>query len=150
MEDNLFGLHNELVKGTYQHSHYISFYVTDPKRRHIHKMIVKDRVVHHAVYRILYSIFDKSFIHDSYSCRINKGTHRAVDHLEKFTRQVSRNYAFSCFALKCDIKKFFASIDQQILLKLIKKKIEDKRTLRLIVEIVGSYQTDFLKIAACL
>ena len=87
----------------------------------------------------MYPIFNKSFIYDSYSCRLNKGTHRAVNRLEKFTRIVSRNYTRPCFALKCDIKKFFASVDHQILLGLIEKKIKDKNALWLVAEIIGSY-----------
>ena len=122
LEDNLFILHQELKSGTYRHGDYTSFYITDPKLRKIHKATVRDRVLRHAIYRVLYPIFDKSFIYDSYSCRLDKGTHKAVDRLEVFIRKASRNYLSCCFVLKCDIKKFFASIDQGILLKIIEKK----------------------------
>ena len=124
---------------TYRHSDYTSFYITDPKLRHIHKAEVRDRIVHHAVYRILYPIFDKSFIFDSYSCRLNKGTHRAVKRLESFTRKVSGNYTKPCFALKCDVKKFFDSVDHQILLGIIQKKITDLDTIWLLKRIIGSF-----------
>ena len=86
LEDNIFQIHQELKTKTYQHFHYTSFYIKDPKLRHIHKASVKDRVLHHAVFRILYPLFDPSFIFDSYSCRTDKGTHRAVRRLEKFLR----------------------------------------------------------------
>jgi len=69
LEDNLFELHQKLANKTYRHSNYTSFYVRDPKLRHIHKATVRDRILHHAVFRILYPIFDRSFIYDSYSCR---------------------------------------------------------------------------------
>jgi len=97
--------------------------------------------VHHAIYRTVYYIFDKSFIYDSYSCRLKKGTHKAVLRLEKFTRKVSKNYTQPCFALKCDIKKFFASVNHQILFNLIKRKIKDKNTLWLIKEIIQSFNS---------
>lgn len=134
--------HHQLKSGKYKHSDYTSFFITDPKTRHIHKTIVRDRIVYHAVYRILYPIFDKSFICDSYSCRIEKGTHRAVNRLEQFSRKVSQNHTKPCFALKCDIKKFFDSIDHQIFFKLIKKKISDKKCLDLIWEIIDSFSFD--------
>ena len=106
LEDNIFTLHEELVAGTYRHGSYHRFHIFDPKHRIIHKALVRDRLAHHAVYRVLYPLFDRSFIFDSYSCRIGKGTHAAVDRLVQFTRQVSRNNTRPCWALKFDIKKF--------------------------------------------
>jgi len=90
--DNIFSLHHDLVSFKYRHGGYKAFKVFDPKPRDIHKANVRDRLVHHAVYRILYSFFDRTFTVDSYSCRNNKGTHKAVDRLEKFTRIISQNY----------------------------------------------------------
>lgn len=98
-----------------------------------------DRVLHHAIFRILYPIFDKSFIFDSYSCRNNKGTHAAVNRLNNFTRKVSKNYAKTCFILKCDIKKYFDSISQDTLMALIEEKIKDESAIWLINIIVKSF-----------
>lgn len=109
--------------------------------RRIHKACVKDRVLHHAVFRILYPIFDPIFIFDSYSCRVCKGTHRAINRLQKFARKVSNNNTKNCYILKCDIKKFFDSIDHDILIYLIEKKIKNKDTIWLIKEIVKSFST---------
>lgn len=140
LEDNIFRIRQELKTKTYQHSDYTAFNVCDPKLRHIHKACVKDRIVHHAIFRILYPIFDNFFIFDSYSCRIGKGTHRAVNRLEEFCRKLSRNNTKPIFALKCDIKKFFDSIGQNILLELIKKKIKDENTFWLISKIIKGYE----------
>lgn len=142
LEDNLFTLYRELKSKTYQHSNYTPFCIQDPKLRRIHKASVRDRVLHHAVFRILYPIFDKSFIFDSYSCRLHKGTHRAVSRLEKFTRRLSKNNSRNIFALKCDIRKFFDSIDQSILLDLIKRKINDDNAMWLIRLIVKSFEKE--------
>ncbi len=139
LENNLFELYKRLKNKTYRHGGYQDFYVQDPKRRHIHKAKVEDRIIHHLLYKYLYGIFDKTFIYDSYSCRIGKGTHRAVRRLEKFTRKVSRNYTRSCWALKLDIKKFFASVDHKILLGLLEEKIRDKNILRLLEHVITSY-----------
>lgn len=139
LEDNLFDLHESLRTKTYRHGNYQAFYVHDPKKRHIHKASVKDRVIHHLLYEYLYSVFDKSFIYDSYSCREGKGTHKAVKRLEKFTRQVSKNYTRPCWVLKLDIKKFFASVDYQILINLLKKKVKDQDILWLLREVIDSF-----------
>ena len=141
LEDNLLFLHRELLAGAYRPSPYFSFYITDPKLRHIHKVAVRDRVVHQAVFRILNPIFDRHFIYDSYSSRDNKGTHRAVKRLETFCRKLSRNYHYPVWILKCDIKKFFDSVDHRILIKLISAGFADLQVLGLIELIIGSFHT---------
>ncbi len=139
LEDNIFSLRQELENRTYRHGQYEQFNIFDPKFRVIHKAMVRDRLAHHAVYRVLNPVFERSFIFDSYSCRVGKGTHKAVDRLEQFARKVSQNYSGPCWALKCDIKKFFASVDHKILFKIIARRISDLRALRLLGEIIKSY-----------
>lgn len=139
LEDNLFDLHQLLKSKTYQHGNYQSFYVQDPKQRHIHKAQVVDRIVHHLLYKYLYEVFDKTFIYDSYSCRLEKGTHKGIKRLEKFVRIVSNNYTKDCWALKLDIRKFFASVDHQVLINLLKKKIEEPNISRLLKEVIDSF-----------
>ncbi len=141
LEDNLFKIHRELATGAYTNEPYISFYITDPKLRHIHKASVRDRVVHQAVFRVLYPMFDTGFVFDSYSCRVGKGTHRAVTRLEQFLRQASHNNIRLVYALKCDIRKFFDSLDKDILFSLVKNKIADGRLLSLIGSIINSFET---------
>lgn len=87
LEDNLFTLHQRLKNKTYRHGNYQSFYVHDPKQRHIHKAIVIDRVIHHLLYTFLYKLFDSSFVYDSYSCRLKKGIHKGVERLEIFCKR---------------------------------------------------------------
>jgi retron-type reverse transcriptase len=139
--DNIYSLHNDLKNKTYKHSNYEAFKINDPKPRDIHKASVKDRLCHHAIYRVLYPHFDKKFIHDSYSCRVDKGTHRAIYRFEKFIRKVGKNNTKQCWVLKCDIKKFFASIDHAILKIILSKGIFDTDTLWLLGNIIDSFQT---------
>ena len=139
LEDNLFELHRRLKNKTYKHGGYQEFWVNDPKRRRIHKAVVEDRIVHHLLYKYLYDVFDKTFIYDSYSCRIGKGTHKAVKRLEAFSRKLSRNYTQDFWALKLDIKQFFANVDYQILKQLIRKKVTDGGILRLLDEVIDSF-----------
>ncbi len=139
--DNIVELHQSLVNKSYRHGNYESFFVNDPKRRHIHKASVRDRLLHHAVYRILYPFFDRTFISDSYSCRNEKGTHKAIYRFRALANQVSRNYTRTCWVLKCDIRKFFASIDHQVLLSILKEYIPDQDIIWLLQNIVESFQT---------
>ncbi len=136
---NIIILHNDLISKNYKHSQYKSFNISDPKPRNIHKATVRDRLLHHAIYRILYSYFDKTFISDSFSCRFGKGTHEAINRFREFSYKVSRNHTRNVWVLKCDIKKFFASIDQKILIEIIKKYINDEDTIWLLTEIISSF-----------
>ncbi|KKR70964.1 MAG: Retron-type reverse transcriptase [Candidatus Woesebacteria bacterium GW2011_GWA2_40_7b] len=141
LEQNIFELHRELKAGIYRHGLYKPFYIHDPKQRLIHKATVRDRVVHHAIYSVLNLIFEPTFIANSFSCRIGKGTHKGVEALKKILRKASRNNTGNCFALKCDIKKFFDSIDHPILLDVLAKRIKDERAMSLLTEIVGSFSS---------
>ncbi|KKW39582.1 MAG: RNA-directed DNA polymerase [Parcubacteria group bacterium GW2011_GWA1_54_9] len=138
---NVLELYYELSTNTYQHGGYEHFKINDPKPRDIHKASVRDRLVHHALYRTLYPFFDRTFIGDSYSCRLGKGTHKAMNRFRTFARQVSKNDTYTCWVLKCDIRKFFASIDQQVLMEIVGRYIPDERIRSLIGNIVGSFNS---------
>jgi len=142
LEENIFKIYMDLKYRRYKHGAYHSFYIYDPKQRHIHKAIVRDRILHHAVFNVLEPIFDPTFISNSFSCRFGKGTHKGVDCLTRMVRQVSRNYTNPCFALKCDISKFFASVDHQTLISIIGKKIRDDKAMCLIKEIIFSFNSN--------
>lgn len=142
LEDNLFQLHEKLVAGIWKPDPYIAFRINDPKPRIIHKASVRDRVLFQAVYRKLYPVFDSTFIFDSYSSRLGGGTHRAVKRLAFFARKLTGNYRNIGLALKCDIRKFFDSIDHSVLKSLIRRKIFDKQLLDLIDKIIDSFETE--------
>ncbi len=137
--DNILKLHNDLENKTYNHGGYYAFNICDPKPRNIHKASVRDRLVHHAIYRILYPFFDRTFIPDSYSCRLDKGTHKALERFSSFNYTVSRNNTKTCWILKCDIRKFFASIDHQILIRILKQHIPDHNIIWLLERIIKSF-----------
>ncbi len=139
LEKNLFQLRRELKSQTYKHGPYVGFYISDPKLRHIHKASVRDRVLHHAIYSVLSPVFEPTFIPNSFSCRIGKGTHKGVLALQQMMRQESLNYTRKCFALKCDVSQFFASVDHTILLRILKRKIQDKQTIWLLEDIIRSF-----------
>jgi retron-type reverse transcriptase len=139
--DNILTLREELVNKTYQHGGYQAFKINDPKPRDIHKASVRDRLVHHAIHRILCPHFDRKFIFDSYSCRLKKGTYQAINRCCDFAGKVSKNNTRTCWVLKCDIRKFFANIDHKILKDILEKYIADEDVLWLIAQVINSFET---------
>ena len=131
LEKNLLKLQRELQGDRYRHGAYQDFMIRDPKKRLISAAPYRDRVVHHALCNIIEPLFDKTFIHDSYACRKGKGTHAAIERYSQFARK-------NRFVLKCDIQKYFQSVDHGVLLGMLSKKIQCRRTMVLIKEIVRS------------
>ena len=136
---NIISLHRDLENKIYKHSAYEEFKISDPKPRVIHKALVRDRLLHHALYRYLYPFFTKTFIADSFSCRLGKGTHKAVNRFNDFYHKVSKNNTKQVWVLKCDIRKFFDSINQGILLNLLDSYINDQGIVSLLRIIIGSF-----------
>ena len=139
--DNILALHSKLANHTYRHGGYRTFNISDLKPRNIHKATVRDRLLHHAMYRKLYPFFDKTFIADSFSCRNGKGTHKALNRFRDFGYIVSKNNTRTCWVLKCDIQKFFANIDYGVLLGILQKYIPDKNILWLLREVIASFSS---------
>jgi retron-type reverse transcriptase len=140
LESNIFSLQKRLQTKSWAPDPHDSFYISDPKLRHIHKASVRDRVFNQALFRIIYPIFETTFVHDSYSCRNNKGTHKGVQRLDTFIRQSTQNYTKPVFALKCDIKRFFDSVSHDILLAQLSSKIDDCDIMRILELIIRSFE----------
>ncbi len=131
MADRLLQLQHELRTQTYQPGAYVNFTIHDPKQRLISAAPFPDRVVHHALCNLIEPLFERQFIAHSYANRLNKGTHRAIDHLQALSRQFR-------FVLRVDIVKHFPSIDHIILLDMIGDIVRDERTMWLVEQIVHS------------
>jgi RNA-directed DNA polymerase len=130
-EENLHQLQDELRARTYSPGAYRHFFIHEPKRRKISAAPFRDRVVHHALCRVIEPIFERYFISDSYACRVDKGTHRALDRCQEFARRHR-------YALQGDVVQFFPSIDHAILRDLLARHIRDDDVLGLIDRIVNS------------
>jgi retron-type reverse transcriptase len=114
--------------------------VHDPKPRNIHKACVTDRVLHHAIHRILEPVFDQKFIFDSYACRTGKGSRQAVARFRSFAWKVSRNNTRTVWVLKCDIRRFFDSVDRRILFGLLAREVSDAKALQLLWNVTRSFE----------
>jgi len=132
-ESELLRLQEELAGGAYRHGGYRVFEIFDPKFRQIQAASFRDRVVHHALCNIIEPIFDRGFIYDSFACRKGKGTLLALARCEKLARRLRQGYV-----LKADISKYFHSVDHEILLGIIARKIGDKAVFKLCAEIINS------------
>lgn len=112
-ESNLMALYRELVEDRYMLSPSTCFVIEHPVKREIFAASFRDRIVHHYLAMRLEPIFEKEFIHDSYSCRKGKGTLFGVKRLKRFIAQCSVGYTQPCYVLQCDLRGFFMSIDRQ-------------------------------------
>lgn len=131
LERQLCRLQDELRGQTYRPGAYRTFRIFEPKPRLISAAPYRDRVVHHALCGVVEPLFEPAFVFDSYACRRAKGTHAAVDRLTTFAR--GRRYV-----LKCDVSKYFASIDHAILKRLVARKVKDRDVLWLVGLIIDS------------
>ncbi len=135
LEKNILKIIEVLKNKTYRPGGYNDFYIYDPKRRMISAAPYFDRVIHHALINVIEPIIGRSFIHDTYACIKGKGTHKAVERYREFQKK-------NTYVLKCDIRKYFPSIDREILLSKVERKIKCPDTLWLVKEILDSRETD--------
>ena len=127
---NLAALHAELHAGTYCPQPYTIFMVYEPKPRTIYAPAFRDLVVQHAIYRLVYPIFNRGFIDQSFACRKGKGTHAAAD----YAQAALRASAPGSYLLQLDIRKFFYRIDRTVLRRLIERKIKDVRFVNVMMQ----------------
>ncbi len=152
LNENLRSLRQELLQETYLPQPLKTFIIRDPKTRVISKSEFKDRIVHHAIVNILEPIYEIYFIHDSCANRKRKGTLFALRRFDVFKRKVSKNgkqvnngYPNANFVqgycLKADIRKYFDTVDHEVLIKLLKRRIKDKQTISLIKKIIFNFHS---------
>ncbi|HMS91570.1 MAG TPA: RNA-directed DNA polymerase [Candidatus Absconditabacterales bacterium] len=126
-ESKIIELWNDLVNGTYTIRPSICFIIKDPIQREVFAADFRDRIIHHLIYNYIYELFDRHFIYDSYSCRLEKGTHFGIKRIEHFLRSCTQNYTCDAYILKLDIKGFFMHIDKHILFEKIETFLQSKK-----------------------
>jgi RNA-directed DNA polymerase len=131
LDAEIYFLQTELTNQTYQPGPYRTFTIFDQKPRLISAAPFRDRVVHHALCNIIEPIYERSFIFDSYASRKGKGSHAAVRRFQQFMQGAD-------YVLKCDIRKYFPSIDHEILKSRLRRKIGCKGTLWLLDTLIDS------------
>ncbi len=139
LNENLKILREELLSEEYKPKPLRTFVIRDPKVRKIRKSYFVDRIVHHAICNILEPIFEKRFIYDSFANRIGKGTLNAIKRLDKFKLKVSKNNTRNCYVFKADVKHYFDEVNHNILINILRKKINDKRVILLISKVLKNH-----------
>ena len=153
LETNLIKILLDLKKNKYKFDKYRQFTIYEPKERIIKSLPYKDRVVHQwYINEFIKPFFYLRFIKDSYACIDNKGTHNAVKKVQRYMKNMNNKYK-DYYVLKCDIKKFFYSINKELLLNILNKNISDKKLLELTKNIlytedkkgipIGNYTSQF-------
>ena len=122
-ERELFRLHKEITDWRYKINQSICFVIFRPIQREIFAADFRDRIVHHLVYNYIMPVFEKTFINDSYSCRIGKGTHYGIKRIDKFIRSCSQNYSKDCYILELDIKGYFMAMNRTLLFNKVKGEL---------------------------
>ena len=126
-EKQIIELYKQIISYDYEPKRSICFVVKKPVKREIFAADFSDRVVHHLIYNYIMPLFDATFIHDSYSCRIGKGTHYGIGRINKFIRSCSHNYKQDCYVLKLDISGYFMAMNKSILFNQIKNTLNKKK-----------------------
>lgn len=134
-EEGLADIHDRLIWGSWRPSRMVEFFVHEPKKRLIHAPQFKDRVVHHALVRVISPIVETKFIADSYACRSGKGTHAAMYRAQQFLRSAKVHYC-NPYILKADISAYFLSVHHDVLKRIVRRTIRCPRTLDLIDHII--------------
>lgn len=127
LEENIFSLFEETMSRQYEPKKSICFIVDQPVKREIFAAHFRDRVIHHFIYNYISPIFEKTFINDSYSCRVGKGTHYGIKRVDHFIRSCSQNYRKPCYILKLDIKGYFMGMNKNILLHKLNCTLKKKK-----------------------
>jgi len=130
-EKNIIEVVEQLQNKTYTPGKYEKFFIYEPKQREVLAAPLKDRVVHHAIHDVVEPIIDRKFIYDSYACRKNKGTHKAIVRAQRFLQA-------NDYFIHLDVKKYFPSINHTILRNILKKHFWDKAVLELFDKIIHS------------
>jgi retron-type reverse transcriptase len=149
--NNIKTLQSELINKTYSPYPLKKFIIRDPKTRTIHSSIFRDRIVHHAIVNILQPIYEKIFIYDSFASRKNKGTHNAVKRFESFVKKVSsngrliknsyNNNSIKGYVLKADFRHYFDTVNQEVLINILRKKFNDEDLIDLIKIILENFES---------
>lgn len=134
---NLIDIKNKINK---ENGKYNLFMIYEPKERLILSLNLKDKIINHMVGYILFDVLEKSLIDSNVAVRVNKGTSYGIKLVKKYIKKLNYNY----YCLKIDIKKYFYSINHNILKDLLNKKIKDKLFLDIVYKIIDSSDEDYI------
>ena len=127
LEKNIWDLREDILKRRYKPSPLVCFIIEEPVKREVFAPMFRDRVVSHLLFKFISPLFEKTFIYDSYSCRVGKGTLFGINRSEHHIRSITDNYTKTAYGLSIDISGYFMSIERKRLLTIVKTKLESFR-----------------------
>lgn len=143
LDGNLLDIQQDVRAGTYRTGGYRHLWVQVPKKRLVMALPYRDRIVQWSVYQLLNPYFDRTFIADSYACRVGKGSHKAVGRLQYWLRQVDRSIYPDWYYLKLDISKYFYRVDHAVLLEILGRRITDPDVMTLLERVINNPNEPF-------
>lgn len=135
LENNLEAIREGLLEGTFDFGNFTAFRIFDPKERTIHAPRFSVRVAQHAIMAVCEPEFERVLIDDTFACRAGRGTQAAARRALHFARRFP-------WCLKMDVRKYFDSVDHEILLRLLGRRFKDRELMSLFRRIVASYETE--------
>lgn len=143
LDGNLLDIQRDVRAGTYRTGGYRHLWVQVQKKRLVMALPYRDRIVQWSVYQLLNQYFDRTFITDSYACRVGKGSHKAVGRLQYWLRQVDRSIYPDWYYLKLDISKYFYRVDHAVLLEILGRRITDPDVMTLLERVIDNPNEPF-------
>lgn len=143
LDANLLDIQQDMRNGTYRTGGYRHLWVRVPKKRLVMALPYRDRIVQWSVYQLLNPYYDRTFIGDSYACRVGKGSHKAVERLQYWLRQIDRSEYPDWYCLKLDISKYFYRVDHEVLLKILRRRIADEDLMQLLERVINNPNEPF-------
>lgn len=143
LEGNLFDIQQDVRQGTYRTGGYRRIWVKVPKKRLVMALPYRDRVVQWAAYQMIMPFYNRQMIEDSYACRVGKGSHKAVERLQYWLRQIDRSENPNWYYLKLDISKYFYRVDHAVLLRILGRRIRDPELMTFLERIINNPREPF-------
>ena len=135
LDANIGMLCDELWTRTYKARASACFIITDPKKREVFAADFRDRIVHHLYYNYTHSLYERTFIEDTYSCIPGRGTHYGIHRLQQHICRESQNYTLPCYVLKMDIQGYFMHIQRERLLSICLATLDKMATHRILKQV---------------
>lgn len=143
LDANLLDIQQDMRNGTYRTGGYRHLWVRVPKKRLVMALPYRDRIVQWSVYQLLNPYYDRTFIGDSYACRVGKGSHKAVARLQYWLCKIDRSEYPNWYCLKLDISKYFYRVDHEVLLRILRRRITDNDLLLMLERVINNPNEPF-------
>ncbi len=137
-------LQKELRDGTYKVQPTYNFKLKERgKERDIKAPSIRDRIVQKVLmHEVLVPNLTKPLIYDNYASLKNRGTTMARKRVEVMLRRYIRKYGSEGYVLQIDIRKYFDSIDHEILKRMVHERIKESKEIMDLIDYIIDTSSD--------